>query len=379
MYYITHVRSGPHTNVPYNVEEIMNILYGNQDLSAVQEVHYSPRYFVTHTIQVADGPPMWPDRIALMNRKLKILSDKCRAFENPEGQYDFFQIPKHSGGFRTISAPTVELKALQRKIVEFLRDDCQIKVHDCAFAYTSGRCHQDAVVRHQQNRSRWFLKLDIQDFFPSTNFPFIITQLRKIYPLNYLDEGDLTQMLRVCMLNGGLPQGSPASPILTNLLMVPIDYAINKVLWDYNKSHYVYTRYADDMTISNRFSFKFKEIQGLIQQILRQEGSPYLIKAEKTHYGSSAGRNWVLGLMLNQHNQVTVGHKRKERMRAMVHDMFTEYSNGGAYSVEDLQILLGNLAYIDKVEPGYQRKLIQKYEARHPEWTLERIKKETFN
>lgn len=55
--------------------------------------------------------------------------------------------------------------------------------------------------------------------------------------------------ISLCFLHGGLPQGTPISPMITNIMMIPIDYKLFNSLHD-EESTFVYTRYADDMLIS---------------------------------------------------------------------------------------------------------------------------------
>jgi RNA-directed DNA polymerase len=45
----------------------------------------------------------------------------------PASKYTTFEIPKRSGGHRTIKAPTDKLKNLQRKLADLLQD-CQLEI-----------------------------------------------------------------------------------------------------------------------------------------------------------------------------------------------------------------------------------------------------------
>ena len=48
-------------------------------------------------------------------------------------------------------------------------------------------------------------------------------------PANYT-KNFLTQLADFVTLNGGLPQGTPISPVLTNMIMVGYDYRINRTI-----------------------------------------------------------------------------------------------------------------------------------------------------
>ncbi len=281
--------------------------------------------------------------------------------------YHSFSIPKRTGGLRHIDAPVPELMELLRKMKGIFENKLRVLSHDAAFAYVKQRSCKDALVRHQQAQSRWFLKLDIKDFFPSCTTEFIHKQLSKIFPFSEIYKDPLVQLnsvmeniIDICLLNGSLPQGTPMSPLLTNLLMIPLDYKIQHFLWKVNGKKFVYTRYADDILISSPFNFDWRMIQTGIQDIL-ENNSPFKLKTEKTRYGSSAGRNWNLGLMLNKDNQITIGHRKKERLKATVHNFLADFTSGTVWSKLDVQVMLGNLSYCRNIEPEYVQQLIQKY------------------
>ena len=86
---------------------------------------------------------------------------------NFEADYYEFHIPKRSGGLRTITAPNPELKQLQSDYVKMLEDNNSTRYHNSCYSYTKGRSAADAVRVHQANKSNWFIKLDIKNFFPS--------------------------------------------------------------------------------------------------------------------------------------------------------------------------------------------------------------------
>ena len=126
----------------------------------------------------------------------------------------------------------------------------EVRKFQIMFAYVKGRSTIDAVKRHQRNKSRWFLKLDFHDFFGSSKPEFIIAQLETIFPFNEIvarpnGREALVKALSICYLNNGLPQGTPISPTLTNLFMIPIDHYIAKTAREMTP-HLVYTRYAED-------------------------------------------------------------------------------------------------------------------------------------
>lgn len=269
--------------------------------------------------------------------------------------YETFYIPKRSGGLRRIDAPKPELMDALRRLKTIFEEDFRVLYHTSAFAYIKNRCTVDAVKRHQQNESKWFAKLDLHDFFGSTNIEFVLSMFAMIYPFCEIikfaaGRAALRQALELAFLNGGLPQGTPISPLITNVMMIPVDFALSKALRNYNDQKFVYTRYADDFIISSKFDFDVRSVEKLVVDTLKSFDAPFTINASKTRYGSSAGRNWNLGVMLNKDNQITVGHKKKRRLQSMLHNYVSDRRNHVPWSREDIQTMQGLISYYRMVE-----------------------------
>lgn len=182
--------------------------------------------------------------------------------------YREFYIPKKKGGLRKIDAPQPELMEALRKLKTIFEEDFGALYHTSAFAYVKRRSTLDAIKRHQANESRWFGKYDLSNFFGSTTLNFVIKMFSMVFPFSEVIKDDtgrseLTKALELAFLDGGLPQGTPISPLITNIMMIPIDYKLANGLRDYKKQRYVYTRYADDFIVSSKYNFDFREIEGL--------------------------------------------------------------------------------------------------------------------
>lgn len=283
--------------------------------------------------------------------------------EDKNALYRTFHIPKKSGGYRQINEPSTELMGALRTLVSIFEEKFNALYHTSAFAYVKGRCTIDAVKRHQANQSRWFLKTDFSDFFGSTTPEFLYDMLSRIFPFSDVVQSGagadaLRKALSVCFLNGGLPQGSPASPMLTNLMMVPIDHQLcNELL----KQGYIYTRYADDILISSRGTFDYQKMCEYIESVLAKFGAPFRIKPQKTRYGSSAGRNWNLGVMLNSQNEITIGRKNKEYLKAACNSYVNDKQHNTPWDYHDINVLLGKISYYRMVEPEYIKGFIEHF------------------
>ena len=275
--------------------------------------------------------------------------------------YHTFYIPKRSGGYRKIDEPLPDLMMALRLLKSIFEEHFGALHHTSAFAYVRGRSAVDAVKKHQMNKSRWFLKTDFSNFFGSTNEDFVWNMIAKIFPFSEVAKVEtgrdaLRKALSLCFLDGGLPQGTPISPLLTNIIMVPIDHKLTN---DLVKNGYVYSRYADDILISHRESFQYKDVCMYMSEVLKSFGAPFALKPEKTRYGSSAGRNWNLGVMLNKDNKITIGRKNKEYLKAACNSYVVDKRNKVDWDIHDVLVLRGKISYYKMVEPDYIEQFIR--------------------
>lgn len=254
--------------------------------------------------------------------------------------YHTFSIPKRSGGYREICAPDDELKIKQVEILNALKKLCPYP-HECAHAYTEERSPKTAMEKHIANNSHWYLKIDISSFFPSCTIELVMDKLNQVYPFYKLNTKSKAIIKKYCFKDGALPQGAPTSPYLSNIIMIPFDYELTSYCLD---KGYVYTRYADDIIISSYEKFNWNEVVDYIESIIY---SGLNINKNKTRFGNASGQNWNLGLMVTP-NKITVGNQRKRRMKQA---LYNYKKNSESFSLNDLQILLGELQYIISIEP----------------------------
>jgi hypothetical protein len=307
-----------------------------------------------------------------MIRTLKAFNQSKESLFSQERMslYHTFHIPKNSGGLRRIDAPLPELMTALRELKTLFEINMFALYHTTAFAYVKGRSTIDAIKRHQRNESKWFLKLDFSNFFGSTTLEFIINMLSMIFPFSEIvkrNEGaeELKKALSLCFLNGGLPQGTPISPFLTNVMMIAVDHKLSNSLRNFDNRRFVYTRYADDLLISCKIDFDKNKVQQFVIDTLAEFNAPFSIKSEKTRYGSAAGRNWNLGLMLNNENKITVGHKRKKEFKAMLDNYIRDWKSGNGWTLGDIQVLSGLISYYRMVERDYIDYLIKQCGEKH--------------
>lgn len=141
-------------------------------------------------------------------------------------KYKTFQIPKRNGGQRTINAPIDALKLLQRKLSNLLQD--------CADEINTTRQRKDRTAHgfkrkrsiitnaRQHRHRRWVFNLDLEEFFPSINFGRVRGFLLKNRDFG-LNEEVATVLAQIACHENFLPQGSPCSPVISNLVAHLLD------------------------------------------------------------------------------------------------------------------------------------------------------------
>lgn len=295
--------------------------------------------------------------------------------------YNHFPIPKASGGLRWIDAPNANLMKALKELKTLFQSWMFADHHTCAFAYVEDRSVLSAAKRHQKFGAWWFAHFDFHGFFPSTTPAFVLSQFELIYPFNLIlasptGHAELLKAIDLCFLNGALPQGTPISPLITNIMMIPFDHAFAKAVNHFESGKHnpdgtpitdrlCYTRYADDIIVSCKVIFNFHAVERLIVQLLSQMNAPFTLNETKTQFHSRAGRNWILGVMLNKDNQITVGYRKNKIFKATIDTYFRDKQKGKKWPDEDLQSFQGNITWFKDVQPDTTKYIIQKYNAKY--------------
>jgi len=280
------------------------------------------------------------DVAALLRFKPKALSYLLYVLPST-GKYRTFEIPKRSGGKRTIRAPAEKLKVLQRNLAELLQD-CVDELalekkrrDDASHGFTRNRSIISNAARHR--RRRWVFNIDLADFFPSINFGRVRGYFIRSRDFE-LSPRVATILAQVACFEGSLPQGSPCSPVIANLIAHILDIRLIQLAQEVGCT---YTRYADDLTFStskkafpSKIAFREmldasdshswlpgEEVTGIIER------SGFKINEKKTHMMYRSSRQNVTGLVVNKKVNVRWGYRHD--VRSMVNRLVTR----GAYEL----------------------------------------------
>jgi hypothetical protein len=92
------------------------------------------------------------------------------------------------------------------------------------------------------------------------------------------------------------------------------------------------------------------KVQSFVLSVLEEFHAPFTLNVKKSRYGSSSGRNWNLGVMLNKDNQITVGNAKKKQFQSMLHNYVRDRRAGTPWELNDIQTLQGYYSYYKMVE-----------------------------
>jgi RNA-directed DNA polymerase len=211
----------------------------------------------------------------------------------------------------------------------------------------------------------------LKDFFPSINFGRVRGFFIKDKQFA-LQEKVATVIAQIACFNNELPQGSPCSPVLSNL----IGHLLDTRLARFAKIHKcTYSRYADDITFSTSRKDFPAELASLVAGSasiwvlgapLRDEieHSGFRINDTKTRMQLRGSRQVTTGLMVNA--KVNIRQEYYRSARSMANELFQRGSyyrtvpasvSGGAVidppkkePAKGLAALEGVLAHIHKVK-----------------------------
>ena len=324
----------------------------------------------------------------------------CLYIQKPDEKYHQFSISKKSGGQRIIYAPSPKLKRIQHTLSILLQDcideinaekfsDSQvakpkktskglndysaevlkIKIPQSRIKQPSlshGFIRQRSIITNAMMHlgKKNVLNIDLKDFFDSFNFG----RVRGFFIKNKnfeLNSDIATVIAQIACHDNKLPQGSPCSPVITNLITHNLDIQLAALSKKYKCT---YTRYADDIT----FSTRLKEFP---PEIMQQNASGYisgkiLVKAiersgftindKKTRIQYKDSRQDVTGLVVNKKPNIKKEYWRLAR--AKCHQLFKtgEFTTNidGVKVKGSLNELEGQLNFIDHVD--YYNRLRQK-------------------
>lgn len=242
--------------------------------------------------------------------------------------YTEFAIPKKSGGKRQILAPDNHLKVLQKRLNRQLAHLYKPNANATAFLSKS------SIVKNAAPhiRKKFVFNLDLTDFFPSITFARVRGMLIS-QPYNLRSE-TATVIAHLATVKGKLPQGSPCSPVISNMICSTLDRQLRTLAIKHKAN---YTRYADDITFSFYVPMQYLPVDivslidggtGLshhqasvgkvLSEIISSKG--FHINLAKVRLQRCDEKQVVTGLVVNQ--KVNVDRRYVRKTSALIHSLF---------------------------------------------------------
>jgi len=186
------------------------------------------------------------------------------------------EIPKPDGRKRKLGIPTVIDRLIQQAIAQVLAPIWEPHFHPHSYGFRPNRNAQQAVKQAQSEINqgkKWVVDLDLDAFFDRVNHDRLMQTLK-----TRIKDKDLLRLINRYLKSGiqskehkekttqGVPQGSPLSPLLSNIVLNELD-------WELERRGHAFVRYADDCQIyvsSQRAGERVKQsISDFIEQTLR--------------------------------------------------------------------------------------------------------------
>jgi RNA-directed DNA polymerase len=234
-------------------------------------------------------------------------------------------IPKPSGGMRTLGVPTVVDRLIQQALHQVLQPLFEPTFSDASFGFRPGRGAHQAVRKAQgyiRKGKRWVVDIDLEKFFDRVNHDVLMARVaRQVCDARVLKL--IRRFLEAGMMSDGLveqrtegtPQGGPLSPLLSNILLNDLDQELER-------RQLAFCRYADDCNIYVSSRAAGNRVMQGVRTFL--EGALKLrINAEK----SAVARPWerkFLGFSVTSHRESrlriapTSVHRLKQKVRELL-------------------------------------------------------------
>lgn len=162
------------------------------------------------------------------------------------------EIPKAGGGVRMLGIPCTIDRQIQQALHQILCPLFEADFNDNSFGFRPGRsCHQaiDRALEHMNAGHKWVVNVDLSKFFDRVNHDILMSIIasrvrdKEVLRLirRFLQAGIMADGV-VSSREEGTPQGSPLSPLLSNIMLNELDKELER------RGH-KFVRYADDFNV----------------------------------------------------------------------------------------------------------------------------------
>ena len=184
------------------------------------------------------------------------------------------EIPKSNGNTRLLGIPTVTDRLLQQAVAQVVAIRFEMEFEDYSYGFRPNRNAQQAVLKAQEYINSGYqhiVDIDLKSFFDEVDHcillqllyrkikcPFTLRLIRKWLRIPIMINGKLVKRRK------GVPQGSPLSPLLSNIMLNELDKEMEK-------QGLRYVRYADDFSIYTKSNHAARKTGNSIYSFLKDK------------------------------------------------------------------------------------------------------------
>ena len=317
--------------------------------------------------------------------------------EDPSEIYRLHEIPKRARRKETISSKLLELadgtaievtelrlpetrqvweslgaplklahKSAALQLSKFLYKNVAGFPHPNAYGYIAGKSTRDNAERHVG--ATRIVSADIENFFPTIKMGVVEQAL--------LNAGMTTEgaaiIARFLTIDGKLAPGINASPLIANLVALPLDTELTKIC---ASGSIIYTRYADDLTFSSKDSAALlTDLE--IDDVLRRHG--FRLNKKKYRTSKRGQKHYVTGLSVSDAARPHAPKKLKRRLRQELHYIERDGLHShlthldGKGEQQTINRIDGMVNYISSVEPNLSKNLRTRWKTIREEQSFDR-------
>lgn len=257
----------------------------------------------------------------------KSLNNLCA---HPEQHY--IQFPLRVGEkIRPIKQPINELDFVLRKVKRLL-DNIGLPY----YLHGGVKGHSPITNAAPHVRKSAVLNFDIADFFPSVK-PW---QVYEMFYEHCRFPADVSRILtRLVTFEGQLPQGSPTSTAVANLVILPLAHRLYQLA---EKHGCDYSQFVDDGTISG--SRYIERLRLLVDRIIRQAGFVASPKPHKRITTYQSDEQVVTGVKVNR--RIDVPSQKVERIKKELGQLDVKIKSGSKPSDSEIASLKGRIEFV---------------------------------
>lgn len=192
------------------------------------------------------------------------------------------EIPKPQGGTRMLGIPTVIDRLIQQSLSQWMNHLWDKEFSENSYGFRPNKNAHQAVLQAQKFLNEGYdyvIEMDLEKFYDKVNHDYLMHLLTKkitdkrVLKLirNYLTTGMMEGGV-VSKRTEGTPQGSPLSPLLSNILLHELDKELHA-------RNHRFVRYADDCSIYVKSKKSADRVMGSITEFIE---SDLKLKVNKT-------------------------------------------------------------------------------------------------